>query len=76
MLEEAVERIAVLCLLMTDKECIGDMALKGILGKVTLFDFIMSRQDTTGYNFFKVDFKKFREKVDILEGTVTHDDGL
>ena len=51
------------------------MALKGILGKMTLLDFIMSRQDTTGYNFFKIDFKKFIEKVNILEGTVTHEDG-
>ena len=31
--------------------------------------------NTTGYHFLKVDFKKFREKVGILEGTVTHEDG-
>lgn len=29
----------------------------------------MSRQGSTGYHFLKVDFKKFREKLDILEGT-------
>lgn len=34
--EAAVEKIAILCLLMTNKECIGDMALQVILGKSDL----------------------------------------
>lgn len=39
------------------------------------FEVVLLLINTTVYYFLKVDVKKFREKVGILEGTVTHEDG-
>ena len=46
-----------------------------LLGLMSIALVLLLDGNTTGYHFLKVDFKKFREKVGILEGTVTHEDG-
>ena len=61
---------------MTNKECIGDRALKQFLGKGDLIRvyYVTVRQIWVSF-FFKADFNMFREKVNVLERTVTHKDG-